>query len=96
MAVTSEDRLPVALHGTSVGSWLMQLPTGNQIVFNLAVGLLAGVLVFFLVVRIPERTKRHRVRRNLALAYDSFKEASIAVFLGAISTSYSQYFLIQV
>ena len=89
MVVTSEDRLPASLKGTPVGSWLMQLPTGNQIVFNLAVGLIAGVLVFFLVVRIPERTKRLRVRRNLALAYDSFKEASIAVFLGAINTSYS-------
>jgi hypothetical protein len=45
--------------------------------------------MFFLVVRLPEHTKRVRVRRNLAVAYDSFKEASIAVFLGAINKSYS-------
>ena len=89
MVVTSEDRLPASLKGTAAGSLLLQLPTGNQIVFNLSVGLIASVLMFFLVVRVPEHTKRLRVRRNLSVAYDSFKEASIAVFLSAINKSYS-------
>ena len=88
MVVTSEDRLPASLRGTSAGSLFLQLPTGNQIVFNLSVGLITSVLMFFLVVRLPEHTKRLRVRRNLAMAYNSFKEASIAVFLGAINKSY--------
>ena len=88
MVIASEDRLPMELKGTRAGSLLLQFPTGNQIAFNLAVGIISAVLMFFLVVRIPERTKRLRVRRNLAVAYESFKEASIAVFLSAIHSSY--------
>lgn len=85
---SSSDKLPGWLRGTRVEPWLSQFSTGNQNIHDFAVGVLVSLFIYFLVVRLPERDKRKRVRRNLRLQYDFFKERCIAVFLSAMSGSY--------
>ena len=68
--------------------WLRPFPTGNQIIFDLSVGVLTSVLMYFLVVRLPERSKRVRVRAGLVSAYESFKQECISVYLACFVNSY--------
>jgi hypothetical protein len=76
------------LRGTRVEPWLSQFSTGNQNIHDFAVGVIVSLFIYFLVVWLPERDKRKRVRRNLRLQYDLFKEGCIAVFLSAMSGGY--------
>lgn len=46
------------------------------------------MFVYVLVVWLPEHFKRSRVRRSLALQYDSFKEECISIFFSALQESY--------
>lgn len=85
---TSGDPLWSLLSGAGIASSLNRFATGNDIIFNLCVGIFSSVLMFFLVVRLPEFWKRRRLRRNLERSYNSFKEQSIQLFLGCIQTSY--------
>ena len=78
---SSIDKLPGWLRGTPVEPWLSQFSTGNQNIHDIAVGVIVSLFIYFLVVWLPERDKRTRVRRNLQLQYDSFKEGCIRVFL---------------
>ena len=66
MFIASSDPVPGAIQSTDLHSLLKQFATGNQIIFDLSVGILAGVFIYYLVVRVPERGRRLRVRRNLA------------------------------
>lgn len=67
----------------------MQFSTGNQNLHDIAVGIIVSLFIYLLVVWLPERDKRKRVRRNLRHQYDSFKEGCIAVFLSAMSGGYN-------
>ena len=60
----------------------------NQIIFDSAVGINVSVIFYVLVVWLPERNKRERVRRNLLLQYDSFKEECINIFLSTLQGGY--------
>jgi hypothetical protein len=66
----------------------LQFSTGNQNIHDVAVGIIVSLFIYLLVVWLPERDKRKRVRRNLQHQYDSFKEGCIAVFLSAMSGGY--------
>jgi hypothetical protein len=88
MLISSSDPILPFLKGTTAHVLLSQFQTGNQIAFDLSVGLLASVFMYYLVVRVPERSKRRRLRVNLAETYKSFKEDSIAVYLGCFMPSY--------
>jgi hypothetical protein len=55
---------------------------------DIAVGVIVGLFVWLLVVRLPEEDKRKRVRRNLQLQYDSFKRECIRIFLDAMGEAY--------
>jgi hypothetical protein len=85
---SSTDKLPGWLRGTRVGPWLLQFSTGNQNIHDIAVGVIVGLFIYFLVVWLPERDKRKRVRRNLQLQYGSFKEGCIRIFLSAMDGGY--------
>lgn len=84
MVKSSSDHLPGPLRGTAAEPLLSQFPTGNQIIFDITVGIIVSLFIYVLVVRVPESSKRRRVRRNLRLQYDSFKEECIKVFLWAL------------
>lgn len=73
--------MPLLLRETAIESWFSQLSTGNQIMFNLAGGIIVGLFVYVLVVWLPEQNKRVRVRNSLVQHYDSFKEECISIFL---------------
>ena len=88
MLVSSSDPVVSILEGTALHQALGQFQTGNQIAFDLSVGLLASVFMYYLVVRVPELKKRRRIRANLATAYESFKKDSIAVYLRCLEHSY--------
>ncbi|MFA6163138.1 MAG: hypothetical protein WC685_06900 [Methylobacter sp.] len=88
MLKASTDPLPSSLQGTAIEGLFSQLPTGNQITFDLAVGFIVGLFVYVLVVWLPEQFKRNRIRRNLAQQYDSFKEECISIFFSALRESY--------
>src|SRR5437660_373712 len=81
MVKASSDQLPGWLRGTVVQRLLAQFPTGNGIIFNTASNVIVSVMFYFLVVALPERSKRRRVRGGLQRTYDSFKEECIKVFL---------------
>jgi hypothetical protein len=53
----------------------------NKIVYDLAVGALVSVLLYFLVVRVPEYQKRQRIKRSLTKQYRNFREDCIAIML---------------
>jgi preprotein translocase subunit SecG len=68
MIKTSSDPLMSVLSGSNAASYLGRFATGNETIFNLCVGIFASILMFFLVVRLPEFWKRRRLRNNLARA----------------------------
>ncbi|MGA8593678.1 MAG: hypothetical protein WB676_02950 [Bryobacteraceae bacterium] len=51
-------------------------------------GIMVSLFIYLLVVWLPERDKRKRVRRNLQRQYDLFKEGCIGVFLNAMRQGY--------
>lgn len=61
----------------------------NKIAYDLAVGAIVTLVFYWLVVRLPERQKRARLRKGLAAQYRAFKEDSIAIMLGVADGSYS-------
>lgn len=88
MVKASSDPLLPLFAGTHAESLLTQFPTGNQIIFDISVGVIVGLVIYVLVVWLPERSKRLRVKRSLTRQYDGFKEACIAVFFSALRESY--------
>jgi len=87
MLKSSTDPLPSWLRGAEEGLF-SPFSTGNQIVFNISVGFIVGLFIYVLVVWLPEKFKRNRVRRSLAQQYDSFKEECIPIFFSALQQSY--------
>jgi hypothetical protein len=88
MLISSSDPLPPFVKGTATHDLFNQFQTGNQITFDLSVGILAGIFLYYLVVRVPEQSKRKRLRANLEETYKSFQEDSISLYLGCFMISY--------
>lgn len=53
----------------------------NKILYDLAVGALVSLLLYVLVVRIPDYQRRQRIKRNLTKQYENFREDCIAIML---------------
>ncbi len=68
---------------------LSPFSTGNQIAFDVSVGVLVSLFVYVLVVRIPERKKRQRLKANLRRQYSNLKEECITNFLFTCNRSAS-------
>lgn len=83
MFISSSDVMWSGLNDPVIQTWFAQFQTGNQIAFDLSVGLLASIFMYYLVVRVPEQSKRRRLRANLAETYQSFKKDSIAIYLNS-------------
>jgi hypothetical protein len=88
MLKSSADPLPFSLRGAAQNGLFSPFPSGNQIIFDLSVGVIVSLFIYVLVVWLPEHLKRIRVRRSLALVYDSFKEECISIFFSALQESY--------
>lgn len=71
------------LRDTTIEPYFLALHNGNAIVFNLSVGYLVSLFFWFLVVYLPERTRRQILRNNLSLHYQDFRERTIQSLLWA-------------
>lgn len=87
MLKTSTDPSPAWAKGTWVQRALSPFSTGNQVAFDVSVGLLVSLLVYVLVVRVPERAKRKRLKNSLGRQYIELKEACIMQYLFACDGS---------
>lgn len=87
LASCSDPLLPV-LRETIIRTAFQQFSTGNQITFDLSVGVLSAIAMFYLLVRLPEYEKKIRIKRYLLLSYNSFKQSVIRIFVGSIQSSY--------
>ena len=88
MVKSSSNELIPLLQGTATEPIFSQFKTGNQIIFDISVGIIVSLLIYVLVVWLPERFKQNRIRRNLQHQYSSFKEECIKVFLWALHQTY--------
>ena len=81
MLKTSDDPILPQLRESVLGAWLGQLPTGNQVIFDLSVGLTTSIFTYFLFVRLPEERKRRRVLGHLAETFRDTKLNLIRLYL---------------
>lgn len=84
---SSSDYFPLWAEGTWFEDAVIQFGTGNQIIFNLAIGVIVSLFIYILVVRLPDIRKRARLRNNLRRSYSLLKEECIINFLWACGES---------
>lgn len=84
MFKSSSEPVIDRLAGTWPEQWLKQFSTGNGVIFSIASGMLVSLLMYALVVWLPDRSRRRRVRNNLLNHYALFKEQCIYNFLFSI------------
>lgn len=89
MLKTSNDPLVPLLTGTMVGIIFSQFPTGNEVTFNLSAATVSAILMYYVLVKIPEQQKKARAKAHLLRTYDRFKEQCIATFVGLADGHYS-------
>ncbi len=90
MVKSSSDPLIAPLRQTVWEKVFSQFPTGNQIIFDTSVGINVGLFIYVLVVWLPERGKRDRIRRSLRQQYESFKEECIWIYLSALKGEHGE------
>lgn len=83
MLKTSTDARPEFVKGTSLEDVFRPLSTGNQITFDITVGIIVSLFVYLLVVRLPTWQKKKRLKAHLLRRYDTLKEQCIMHFLWA-------------
>jgi hypothetical protein len=88
MLSASSDPVLHWLKGTPIDAAFEQFNTGNQVAFDLSVGVLSAIGMFYLLVRLPEYERKSRIKRHLKFSYQSFKRSVIQIFVGAIQGSY--------
>jgi len=77
IATTGAERYPAFADAMHLG-WLAQLfPSGNQVLFELSIGVMTGLFVYVLVVRFPERSKKRRLKNSLHRQFYTLKEQCI-------------------
>ncbi|EKO3618609.1 MULTISPECIES: hypothetical protein [Vibrio] len=81
---SSEERLLFE----STGFFFQQFKLGNDIVFNLSCGMLISIWFYFLVVWLPEKKKKKRVKSHFISQYTEFKRQLIMHIVGACREPY--------
>lgn len=84
----SEDLLLDSVSDGVMSALFGQFQNGNQLIFDLSVGVLVSVLIYVAVVRIPELRKRRRAKAHLERTYRDFKKEVIRVMVAAQGSSY--------
>jgi hypothetical protein len=87
---SSEEPIISALEGTWIADVAYSLHYANTIVFNLSVGTLVSIFLWWLLVGFPQQRTRRLLRRSLQLRYSYFKEETILILLQA-SGEYFEY-----
>lgn len=60
-----------------------------KILYDLSIGGLTSLMFYFLLVKIPEWTRRERLKRSLKQHYRAFKHDMISTIVGVADGSYS-------
>lgn len=84
MIKSSSDGFFPLIQKTPFEQLFSQFTTGNQIIFDISGGIIVSLIIYILVVCVPERSKRNLVRKNLKRQYNLFKEDCINVFLSVL------------
>ncbi|UPR26549.1 hypothetical protein ITG08_07550 [Vibrio cyclitrophicus] len=82
---SSEEKLLL----DSAGFLFQQFKLGNEIVFNLSCGMLISIWFYFLVVWLPEKKNKKRVKSHFISQYAEFKRHLIMHIIGACREPYS-------
>lgn len=61
----------------------------HHYVYDLSIGFLTSISMYYLVVWLPDYRKRKRIKRNLKEAYKLFKEDSIAIYLSCLGQGHT-------
>ncbi len=93
MFKASTDPRPIYITNTWLEPLFTPFPTGNQIIFDLAVGVIVSLVIYLLVVRLPEVQKKQRLKAHLARQHNDFKEATLLRMLWACNGSASMALL---
>lgn len=83
MFKSSTDPRPEFIKGSSLEGFFKLFPTGNQIIFDITVGIIVSLFVYVLVVRLPALQKKKRLKAHLLRRYDDLKGQCITHFLWA-------------
>lgn len=83
MFKTSTDSKPEFIKNTDLEYLFNQFPTGNQIIFDITVGIIVSIFVYLLVVRLPAWQKKRRIKAHLLRCYETLKEQCLMHFLWA-------------
>lgn len=75
------------LRNSQLAPFFYALSWPNTIVFNLAVGYLSAAAFWFLVVFLPEKSRRSLIRETLAARYKEFKSEIVQTFIWASGES---------
>lgn len=81
---SSEERLLFE----SAGFFFQQFKLGNEIIFNLSCGMFISIWFYFLVVWLPEKKNKKRVKSHFILQYTEFKRHLIMHIVGACREPY--------
>lgn len=83
MFKSSTDPRPDFIKGTALEDVFRPFTTGNQITFDIAVGVIVSLFIYVLVVRLPAWQKKNRLKAHLLRRYDDLKEQCLMHFLWA-------------
>lgn len=83
MFKSSTDPRPDFIKGTALEDAFRPFTTGNQIAFDIAVGVIVSLFIYVLVVRLPAWQKKNRLKAHLLRRYDDLKEQCLMHFLWA-------------
>ncbi len=81
MCKSSTDPRPDFIKGSLLEAFFKPFPNGNQITFDVTVGIIVSLFVYVLVVRLPDKQKRRRLKAHLLRRYDDLKGQCITHFL---------------
>lgn len=87
MTTASTDPLVGWIENTPLESVFLQFATGNEIIFNLAAGVVSAVVMFYLLVRVPAYEQKVRIRDHLLKTYRQYKRSVVYIFLGILHGS---------
>lgn len=68
---------------TSICMWSDHAAFWNKVCYDLAIGTVVSLLFYWLLVRLPERSRQTRLRTSLLLQYDAFRQECIIQLLFA-------------
>jgi len=83
MFKSSTDPRPDFVKGTVFEGVFKPFVNGNQITFDVTVGIIVSLFVYVLVVRLPAWQKKKRLKAHLLRRYDDLKQQCLMHFLWA-------------